>query len=852
MFDVATVRTWLVILHGDAPGLVHICATGNWAGATFGTDQLDAAAAYAAVLDAGHPEGVYARVTTLKGKLGPGARGGADDTMALPALWADIDLAGPGHKSEENLPPDQAAARKIIEASGLPEPSLWIHSGGGLYPIWILDKPYLVGPDDLADVADLAASWQKAVGHAAAGLGWHYGTGVGDLARVLRIPGTVNRKAGLERTCRFVGGGGTRYSYDDLHLAMANAVGAIPEPEPAPRLQLARYDDGSLSPGDDFAAKTDWADILEPAGWRFAYQHGQTRYWRRPGKDTAGISATTNALGTDRLRVFTTATEFDTESYSKLGAHAVLHHGGDLKAAAKALQGEGFGKPPPLAADPMAPVEQAKAIRELIPDRPAGPAPVVLTAVDGTAARVVAEPLPGPERWGATEDGMARALVAHHGHELRYCPQRGNWLAWNGHVWAWDDGETHREMVRGLARDLPEGENWRMFKKRALSAAGVAGIARLAQSDAKVVVPFGDLDANPWELNTPGGIVDLRSGLTRPADPTALHTRSTPCTPDPGADASLWLMFLSVTFDNNAELVSYLQRLVGYSAVGQIGAHVLPFAYGSGGNGKGVFLEAAAGALGDYATSAPVGFLMRQTHTGHETEIARLAGARMVLCSEVNEGDRFDEAKVKQLTGGDTLTARFMRQDHFSFRPTHHLWLMGNHKPEVRSGGRAFWRRLRLIPFLHEVPDDKIVDDLQGQLVRDYGPALLAWIVAGAQQFYTGGLQEPASVKAATDEYAREQDTVARFVEDRCHVGGGEAVKTRMGDVWESYERWCLTGGEEPISRTAFGLALKGRFGVGEARSKTARFYVGIALYADEDPSPDSSPDPSPDTGRYR
>jgi putative DNA primase/helicase len=232
---------------------------------------------------------------------------------------------------------------------------------------------------------------------------------------------------------------------------------------------------------------------------------------------------------------------------------------------------------------------------------------------------------------------------------------------------------------------------------------------------------------------------------------------------------------------------------------------------------------------------------MTQAHSSHETEIARLAGARMVLCSEVNESDRFDEAKVKQLTGGDTLTARFMRQDHFTFRPTHQLWLMGNHKPEVRSGGRAFWRRLRLIPFLHEVPEEKVIEDLQGILVADHGPAILAWIVAGAAAFLAGGLNDPDSVKAATAEYAREQDSVARFVEDCCLVGGGEAAKARTALVRTAYERWCAVEGETPVTSKALSLALRNRFGVDLVKgAKGARLYAGLSLVDDEDAPPEA------------
>jgi hypothetical protein len=390
MFDEAAVLSWLRILHGDAPGLVNVVATDQWSGKVFRTDQLDQAAAYAAQLDEQGREGIYARVTTLRpdavARMMLGSRGGVDATLALPALWADLDIAGPGHKSTGVLPPSEELARDVVAHAKLPEPTLWVHSGGGLYPIWLLDRPHVID-DDLADVADLAANWQRAIGLASRALGWHYGTGVGDLARVLRIPGTVNRKAGQERPCRIVEARGTRYPLGRLYGAVADALAALAPPEDETRDRLGeseriasavehRRQPGGpdTSPGDDFAARTDWADLLQPHGWRLAYQRGGVRYWRRPGKDTAGISATTNALGTDRLRVFSTATGFEATSYSKLGALAVLEHGGDIRAAARALHGAGFGTP----AGPT----QTETIAELVggaarPDRYHGDRPVV-------------------------------------------------------------------------------------------------------------------------------------------------------------------------------------------------------------------------------------------------------------------------------------------------------------------------------------------------------------------------------------------------------------------------------------------------------------------------------------------
>lgn len=361
-FDATLVRRWLGIIHGDAPGLLHIAATDNWAGQIFPTNQLDDAAAYVAAMDAQDREGIYARISTLRAPVEPGKRGGAADTLALPALWADLDLAGPGHV-EANLPPDEEAGRKVIATSGLPEPSIWIHSGGGMYPIWLLDTPHAV-TDDLADVKDLAAGWQKVIAHAAQQLGWKYGTGVGDLARVLRIPGTINRKEGLARPCRIISAKPNRYPIQALYEALAAGMAAIPTPTSTPHTAVAAAAHDGVSPGDDYAARVDWADILTPHGWTLSHHQDQTRFWTRPGK-RHGISATTNFLGTDRLHVFSTSTAFDADaSYSKFGAYTILEHHGDHSAAAKALRAAGFGTPLPDPAE-----EQRAAFRELLGDQ---------------------------------------------------------------------------------------------------------------------------------------------------------------------------------------------------------------------------------------------------------------------------------------------------------------------------------------------------------------------------------------------------------------------------------------------------------------------------------------------------
>jgi P4 family phage/plasmid primase-like protien len=498
---------------------------------------------------------------------------------------------------------------------------------------------------------------------------------------------------------------------------------------------------------------------------------------------------------------------------------------------------------PTISAAPPLPTRHLAAVpRPTGTDGPAAPQPerAILTVLRGDRSDVATV----ATRSGPTEDGTALALVELYGDEIRYCPQRGRWLLWDGARWAWDGAEGVREMVRSIARALPEGEGWSSHKRRALSASGVNGITRLAQSDTRVVVELDDLDSRPLELNTPGGIVDLTTGILRPSDPTSLHTRLTLCTPDPDANVTEWTTFLGQTFESAPELVGYMQRLLGYSATGVVRDHVLPFAVGGGGNGKGVTLETATKVLGDYATTAPSAFLMAKAFGAHETEIARLSGARMVLCSEVDSEARFDEPRVKQLTGGDTLTARFMRQDHFTFTPTHKLWLMGNFRPMVKAGGHSFWRRLRLLPFLHTVTDTDRVDDLQGYYSTTHGPAVLAWIIAGAVDYLSGGLRDPEVVKVATADYAADQDTVKRFLEECCHIGGGAAVKIKTGLLRTAYERWCFQAGEEPVTAKALSTALGNERGVTLLRSHGARFYEGMTLLAADVDMRSQTPEP--------
>jgi P4 family phage/plasmid primase-like protien len=517
---------------------------------------------------------------------------------------------------------------------------------------------------------------------------------------------------------------------DMLH-AVANLLDEMPvEADPAPPVAVRDAGSGKR-PGDDYNDRATWDDILTPHGWTKAGRLGPGYAWRRPEKTDPGISATTGQReDADRLYVFTTSTVFESERpYTKFGAYALLEHGGDYGAAAKALRRAGYG-------EPDKPRDQAADLRGLVADAP---------AVEGNLAVVRELKQPARKPTTYTDAGNADLMVDRHADHLRYVPSRGAWLTWADTHWAWceDDGEALQAAIDTIDTIDTSDDDAYKHQIKSLSRRSLEAMIAIARRHTPMRAASDTLDADAYALNTPAGVVDLRDGSLRPHDPAEMHTKVTGATYQPDATPERWLAFLRDTFGGDEEMVTFVQRLAGYSACGVVLHHVLPFLHGAGGNGKSVFLDVIVSVLGDYASTAPSGFLMAG---GREDEnaVARLAGLRLVVCSEVNQSARFDEAKVKLLTGGDKLTARFLYQRHFTFKPSHTLWLMGNHQPRVDAGGESFWRRLRLLPFTRVVPKENRIEGLADQLIDAESDAILTWIIQGAQDALRDGLREPA------------------------------------------------------------------------------------------------------------
>jgi len=569
-----------------------------------------------------------------------------------------------------------------------------------------------------------------------------------------------------------------------------------------------------LRPGDEYNLKADWAEILE--GWTRVRRMGAGYAWRRPGK-TVGISATTGqADDADRLYVFTTSTPLPSEvPLSKFAAYAHLQHGGDYAAAARELRRQGFGDPIPSA---------GPSLEDLL--EPGARTPQAVEApVQPVQAPTAVQTVPSTDR---TEDGQALSLVDQCGHAIRYNHTTSRWHHYAGGVWAEQTigGGAVRELARALARGLPQHDNGAMgWRKTMLSDSGIRHVLSMASTDPRIVATSNSFDAHPHLLGSGDTVTDLRDGTIRPAEAADMISKTAGT--KPGTEgAQLWQEFLHQILDEPT--ARFLQRLFGLSLYGRVREHVLIFLFGTGANGKTTFMDALRHAAGQYAVSLPAESLMVRKHEAHSTELAPLAGARLAVFNELPDGMRFDEARVKMLTGGDQVSARWLYGQPFTFDPSHTLWIVGNAKPATTSGGEAFWRRVRLVGFHRTIPAEQRDPTLPEKL-RAAAPAILQWGIDGWADYCKVGLAEPASVVEDTAEYRAENDSVGRFIDECCQINGNPALKVNTRAVRTAYESWCRDEGMTPVTPTAFGLGLK-RAGVDHQRSNGQRFYLGLTL----------------------
>ena len=427
-----------------------------------------------------------------------------------------------------------------------------------------------------------------------------------------------------------------------------------------------------------------------------------------------------------------------------------------------------------------------------------------------------------------TEDGIALAFAAKHKNALRYCHHTGAWFQWNGSTWRREDTKLAFSWARIACRDIArEADKRKPILSRAATAAAVE---RFAQSDRAFAVTSEIWDCDPWLLGTPGGTVDLRTGSQRQARPQDYITKATAVVPRVTRECPAWLAFIKQATGDDEAFARFLQQWCGYCLTGVTQEHALLFVYGPGGNGKSVFLNTVSGILGDYCRTAPMDTFTAGSGDRHPTDLAMLRGARLVTATETEEGRAWAEARIKQMTGGDPVTARFMRQDFFTFTPEFKLTITGNHKPTLKNVDEAARRRFNIGPFLH-TPTSRD-PHLEAKLLPEW-PGILGWMIDGCLDWQSNGLVRPKVVVDATSEYFAAQDVIGRWLTERCIID--PQLEEKPGRLVADCRAWAIENGEIPPTPPQFRSALERTNGIRYVTIRGLQRVRGIGLQAEPD-----------------
>jgi P4 family phage/plasmid primase-like protien len=726
-------------------------------------------------------------------------RGLEADVAVVPGLWADIDT--------------KVCEDPIGFLSGLREhaPTVVVWSGNGAQAYWLFNTPVVV-PDryELPEASATTRGELRALNER--WRLWLISRGAGqldavqDLARIFRLPGTVNWKDPTDLKPVRVVLVGKRHLYDTLLEATKEI--RTPDWVTASRKVLTQGEAAAafalrgsvLSTEADQVAQR-WAEKIP--GWI-----------ERTGSRNKALYLYAQQLNDHHL------SQLDVEEFTLRAAQALPEHapGGEL---APILEGEALAcarsalslPPRGPALTPLPDWAEVGWTGEDDSDETVGDSP-------GAAGRAL--PWNEDERGqrNLTESGNALRLVDNFGSDLRWVLDREAWLLWDGRRWAYVTEVEVMTKARLSARmilveaaacdDVDRRGALTKWAVRSESAGAITAAVRLARADPRVHVKADDLDQDRWLLCTPSGVVDLRTGELKPARREDLITRLTRVGYEGGGggggggvSCGRWLAHLEKVLAGSGEMMSYLQRALGYSLTGDCSEQVFFIMFGRGANGKSVTLHTISDVLGDYGHQAAPDLLLARRGEPHPTEQAELLGKRFVVATETQVNRAFDERTVKALTGQDKLRARFMRRDFFTFIPEFKLWMAVNDMPRVRDTSVGFWRRVQALFFGVQIPEGERVDNLQEWLVESEGEGILRWLVDGCREWQRIGLLPPEEVIAHVAEYREEQDRSGEFFTEHL-LFGSEAEAAGVAELgadwsggepfarlWTAYVAWC-------------------------------------------------------------
>ncbi len=496
-------------------------------------------------------------------------------------------------------------------------------------------------------------------------------------------------------------------------------------------------------------------------------------------------------------------------------------------------------------------VDDKAVVKALVSWLGLAPAPdPVAAAGDGT-------PAGNALTYNLTDVGNAERLIAQHGADLRYMPARSAWYVYTGQRWMFDeDGEVMRRakaVLRGMyaeAATIKDDSARQAQARHALrceATSRVESLVRWAQKEPGVSISIDAIDRDIWLLNCANSTLNLKTGQLQAHRRTDYLTRIVPVAYRPDATCPRWIAFLDTIMGHNEGLRRFLQRAVGYSLTGDTSEDKLFILHGTGRNGKTTFLETIARLLGPYGMRTPTETLMARRSGGIPNDVARLKGARFVHASETNEGQRLDEAFIKDITGGDTQSARFLHGEFFDFKPELKLWLRTNHRPDIKDTSDGMWARVSLIPFETRIPDSAMVARWRlEEMFNAEMEGIFAWAVQGCREWLQAGLQEPSEVRTATKAYRSDMDDVQRFIAEQCVVG--PTYRVASSALYNAFKTWSEEQGERRIiTQTRLAGRLKDR-GYQSERANSGMRWIGIDLRPNDfTGSPtDDSPTPTP------
>lgn len=444
------------------------------------------------------------------------------------------------------------------------------------------------------------------------------------------------------------------------------------------------------------------------------------------------------------------------------------------------------------------------------------------------------------------DTGNAERFMDRYGKIAKYSYIDRKWYIYNGSYWEMDvTGEIYK-LIDSVVEDLKNEEvvipadiaddedkkekylnAWKKFKKTSRSHRSKENMKK--ELEHHIAVLHKEFDNEDMLLNTPSGYVDLTTGVLHDHDREKLFSKETNSEYTDNIDCPEWTKFLNQIFDNDQEMIHFIQKAVGYSLTGSVEEQVMFILLGNGRNGKSVFINTLSSMFGNYAKTMNVSSVMIRTNSGGaNSDIARLEGSRLVISSEANEGSRLDESLIKQITGGDTVVARYQYGSEFEFNPKFKLWMATNHKPLIRGTDDGIWRRIILIPFKVQIPIEKVDKKLESKLKREL-PGILNWAVQGAIDWQTEGLKLPETVREATVNYRNEMDVIELFIHDNCEVGTD--YQAPAGELYRLYKEWATENNEYNMSKNKFGEEMKKKFE--RKRRASGNIYLGLKIKED-------------------